>query len=70
MVLYGTVWYGAPLTPWAAIVATRWWQLDRAQDKEKWRKLAARLPLAPVETKPISEQARTPGRNANAGNGL
>jgi hypothetical protein len=32
-----------------------------AQDKEKWRKLAARLPLAPVpvETKPISEQART-----------
>jgi hypothetical protein len=31
-----------------------------AQDKEKWRKLAARLPLATVETKPISEQqART-----------
>jgi hypothetical protein len=32
-----------------------------AQDREKWRKLAARLPLAPVtvETKPISEQART-----------
>jgi hypothetical protein len=30
-----------------------------AQDKEKWRKLAARLPLAPEETKPISEQART-----------
>jgi hypothetical protein len=26
---------------------------------EKWRTLAARLPLAPVETKPISEQART-----------
>jgi hypothetical protein len=24
------VWYGAPPTPWAAIVATRWWQLDRA----------------------------------------
>jgi hypothetical protein len=32
-----------------------------AQDREKWRKLAARLPLSPVpvETKPISEQART-----------
>jgi hypothetical protein len=30
-----------------------------AQDKEKWRKLAAGLPLALVETKPISEQART-----------
>jgi hypothetical protein len=30
-----------------------------AQDREKWRKLAAGLPLAPVETKPISEQART-----------
>jgi hypothetical protein len=30
-----------------------------ALDEEKWRKLAARLPLAPVETKPISEQART-----------
>jgi hypothetical protein len=32
-----------------------------AQDREKWRKLAARLPLAPVpvETKPISEQAHT-----------
>jgi hypothetical protein len=30
-----------------------------AQDKEKWRKLAARLPLAPVETKTISEHART-----------
>jgi hypothetical protein len=30
------------------------------QGKEKWRKLAARLPLALVsETKPISEQART-----------
>jgi hypothetical protein len=31
-----------------------------AQNREKWRKLAARLPLAPVtvETKPISEQAR------------
>jgi hypothetical protein len=24
------VWYGAPPTPWTAIVATRWWQLDRA----------------------------------------
>jgi hypothetical protein len=23
-------WYGAPPTPWTAIVATRWWQLDRA----------------------------------------
>jgi hypothetical protein len=32
-----------------------------AQDRDKWRKLAARLQLAPVsvETKPISEQART-----------
>ena len=30
-----------------------------AQDREKWRKLAARLQLAPVETKPISKQART-----------
>jgi hypothetical protein len=32
-----------------------------AQDREEWRKLTARLPLAsvPVETKPISEQART-----------
>jgi hypothetical protein len=32
-----------------------------AQDKQKWRKLAARLPLVPVpvETKPISEQRRT-----------
>jgi hypothetical protein len=30
-----------------------------AQDREKWRKLAAWLPLAPVETKPISEQAQT-----------
>jgi hypothetical protein len=32
-----------------------------AQDREKWRKLAARLPLAPVTvgTKSISEQART-----------
>jgi hypothetical protein len=29
-----------------------------AQDREKWRKLAARLPLAPVETNPISEQAQ------------
>jgi hypothetical protein len=27
---YGMVWYGAPPTPWTAIVATRWWQLDRA----------------------------------------
>jgi hypothetical protein len=29
-VWYG-IWYGAPPTgtPWAAIVATRWWQLDR-----------------------------------------
>jgi hypothetical protein len=26
----GMVWYGAPPTPWTAIVATRWWQLDRA----------------------------------------
>jgi hypothetical protein len=33
-----------------------------AQDREKWRKLAARLPLAPVEAKPISEQ--------RGGNGL
>jgi hypothetical protein len=24
------VWYGAPPTSWAAIDATRWWQLDRA----------------------------------------
>jgi hypothetical protein len=24
------VWYGAPPTPWTAIVATRWWWLDRA----------------------------------------
>jgi hypothetical protein len=24
------VWYGAPPTPWTAIVATRWWQLDQA----------------------------------------
>jgi hypothetical protein len=24
------VWYGAPPTPWTAIVATKWWQLDRA----------------------------------------
>jgi hypothetical protein len=23
------VWHGAPPTPWTAIVATRWWQLDR-----------------------------------------
>jgi hypothetical protein len=32
-----------------------------AQDREKWRKLAARLPLAPVpvETKHISEEAHT-----------
>jgi hypothetical protein len=30
-----------------------------AQNGEKWRKLAARLPLATVETKPISEQAQT-----------
>jgi hypothetical protein len=30
-----------------------------AQDREKWRALAARLSPAPVETKPISEQART-----------
>jgi hypothetical protein len=30
-----------------------------AQDKEKCRKLAARLPLAPVGTKPNSEQAMT-----------
>jgi hypothetical protein len=28
-----------------------------AQDREKWRKLAAWLSLAPVETNPISEQA-------------
>jgi hypothetical protein len=27
---YGMVWYGAPPTPWTAIVATRRWQLDRA----------------------------------------
>jgi hypothetical protein len=27
---HGMVWYGAPPTPWTAIVATRWWQLDRA----------------------------------------
>jgi hypothetical protein len=27
---YGMVWYGAPPTPWTAIAATRWWQLDRA----------------------------------------
>jgi hypothetical protein len=26
---YGMVWYGALSTPWTAIVATRWWQLDR-----------------------------------------
>jgi hypothetical protein len=39
----------SPLVSWGAA----------AQDKEKWRKLAARLPLAPVETNPISEQART-----------
>jgi hypothetical protein len=25
----GMVWYGAPPTPWTAIVATRWWLLDR-----------------------------------------
>jgi hypothetical protein len=30
-----------------------------AQDRENWRKLTARLPLAPVETNRISEQART-----------
>jgi hypothetical protein len=30
MVWYGMVWYGAPPTPWTAIVATGWWQLDRA----------------------------------------
>jgi hypothetical protein len=24
----GMVWYGAPPTPWTAIVATRWWQLE------------------------------------------
>jgi hypothetical protein len=32
-----------------------------AQDREKWRNLAARLPLAPVpvETNPISGEART-----------
>jgi hypothetical protein len=30
-----------------------------AQDREKWCKLAALLLLAPVETKPISEQAQT-----------
>jgi hypothetical protein len=29
MVWYGMD-YGAPPTPWTAIVATRWWQLDRA----------------------------------------
>jgi hypothetical protein len=26
----GMEWYGAPPTPWTAIVATKWWQLDRA----------------------------------------
>jgi hypothetical protein len=30
MVWYGMVWYGAPPTSWAAIDATRWWQLDQA----------------------------------------
>jgi hypothetical protein len=36
-----------------------------AQDREKWCKLAARLPLAPVpvETEPISEQLNKRGRN-------
>jgi ABC-type thiamine transport system ATPase subunit len=33
-----------------------------AQDKEKWRKLAARLSLAPVETKPITAPSKR-GRN-------
>jgi hypothetical protein len=27
------VWYGAPPTPWTAIVATRWWQLDLSPAK-------------------------------------
>jgi hypothetical protein len=27
------VWYGAPPTPWTAIVATKWWQLDRTQSE-------------------------------------
>jgi hypothetical protein len=27
-ILWYQVWYGAPPTPWAAIVAIRWWQLD------------------------------------------
>jgi hypothetical protein len=30
-----------------------------AQDREKWRKLAARLPLELVKTKPIFEQTQT-----------
>jgi hypothetical protein len=38
------VWYGAPPTPWAAIVATRWWQLDRAPTEH------ARRPLSPYPT--------------------
>jgi hypothetical protein len=33
-------------------------ELAAAQDREQGRKLAARLPLAPVETKPVSDQAR------------
>jgi hypothetical protein len=41
-------------------VSLSWGAATQSQDREKWRKLAARLPLAPVtvETKPISEQAR------------
>jgi hypothetical protein len=47
-------WIGVSLS-WGAVAQ------DRLTHRDKWRKLAARLPLAPVpvETKPISEQART-----------
>jgi hypothetical protein len=42
-------------------VVQRWilWMRSRSRQRNTWRKLAARLPLAPVETKPISEQAQT-----------
>jgi hypothetical protein len=67
---YGMVWYGAPgpqsLRPGGGSWIGRQLSISvswgaAAQARENWRKLAARLPLAPVpmETKPISEQART-----------
>jgi hypothetical protein len=44
---YGMIWYGAPPTPWTAVVATRWWQLDRLETFHNscaWRIMAMTKP--------------------------